>query len=153
MPRIVFFDEGASPQKVLSVTGPSVDEGPFNASGRTDFVVHPDLSALEGVVPRKYWKHLLGSIVEYTAQEKTDQDTAEAARDAANVVARLDDIRSQAAAGFDGFDSNPLLLRAFAETLKDEINTLRALHGLPNRTLAQLRTAIAAKVNDGTVDS
>lgn len=163
MPRIVIFDEVASPQRVIQITGPSVNEGPYHTSGRTDFVVHPDLSLLatldaDGriatyIVPKKYWKHVAGAIVEYTAGEKTTQDTADAAQDAINEQAQLDDIRDRAAVGLDDFEVNSLLLRAFADIVKDEINILRALHSLPDRTLAQLRTSIVNKVNSGDVDS
>ena len=41
---------------------------------------------------------------------------------------------------------NEKILKAFAELLVDEFNILRALHALPDRTFAQLRTAIRNKV-------
>lgn len=41
---------------------------------------------------------------------------------------------------------NEKILKAFAELLVDEFNILRALHALPARTFAQLRTAIRNKV-------
>lgn len=41
---------------------------------------------------------------------------------------------------------NEKILKAFAELLVDEFNILRALHSLPDRTFAQLRTAIRNKV-------
>ena len=41
--------------------------------GVTDKLVNPDLSALSAVA-QKYWKHSTGSIVEMSAQEKTDID-------------------------------------------------------------------------------
>ena len=43
-------------------------------------------------------------------------------------------------------DEERRLLRAFAELVMDELNTLRALHSLAPRTFAQLRTAIKNKV-------
>jgi len=44
------------------------------------------------------------------------------------------------------------LLKAILGLLVDEINTLRGLHGLPARTVAQVRTAIAAKLDSGAAD-
>ena len=41
---------------------------------------------------------------------------------------------------------NQKILKALAELLVDEFNILRALHSLPPRTFAQLRTAIRNKV-------
>ena len=38
------------------------------------------------------------------------------------------------------------VLRAFAKLLVQELNILRALHGLPPRTFAQLRTAIRNEI-------
>jgi hypothetical protein len=153
MPHIIVFDEFATPQKVLSVSGPSVDNGPWEASGRTDFVVvaPPDLLPLASV-PKRYWKHVAGSIVEYTAAEKTIQDAADAAARAAQVVAEIAATRVNAKNQLAEFAELGLLLRAFADLMKDEINILRALHALPNRTLAQLRTAIDTRVDDGSVD-
>jgi hypothetical protein len=40
------------------------------------------------------------------------------------------------------------LFRALVESLVDEINTLRALHSLPDRTVAQARTAILNKIDN-----
>jgi len=47
----------------------------------------------------------------------------------------------------DTFDDDERrLLRAFAEVVLDELNNLRAQHGLAARTMAQLRTAIRNKL-------
>ena len=146
MPRIVVFDELADPQRVTSVTGISENEGPWVASGRTDFVISPDLSQLDGIVPRRNWKHSGGLIVEFTQAEKDTRDAAEAA---ANDLST----REGAKSGLEGFGSQSLLMRAFADIIKDEINALRALHSLPDRTLAQLRSAIDGRIDGGTVDS
>lgn len=43
-------------------------------------------------------------------------------------------------------DKERRLLRAFAEVVLDELNNLRAQHGLAARTMAQLRTAIRNKL-------
>ncbi len=168
MPRIVVFDEAANPQKVLSVTGPSENEGPWNASGRTDFVVDPDLTAVSGI-DRRYWKHEAGSIVPMTAGEQSAQDAA----DAAALTA------SRRQFGKDTLDdaTQGILLRAFADIVKDEFNIVRGwtrdfqtevaaatnladfkarvatLPTLNDRTLAQLRAAIQARIDTGNVDA
>ena len=148
--NIVIFDEAASPQRVLRVLI-SVHEVPYLT--RTDAIINADLSALEGIVPRRDWKHESGAIVAWTQAEIDTRTAAEAAAQAAAAAQELVNIRAEAAAGMDNFEVTPLLLRAFADILKDEINQLRALHSLPDRTLAQLRTAITAKVNGGSVDA
>lgn len=45
-----------------------------------------------------------------------------------------------------------VLLRAFALVVLDEINTLRGQHGLPARTMQQLKTATLNKIQAGTAD-
>ena len=48
------------------------------------------------------------------------------------------------------FESHPRfrkMMIAFADIIKDEINILRNQHGLPNRTLAQLKTAIGNRIS------
>lgn len=152
MPRIVIFDENVTPQRVLKVTGRSENQGAWDDSGRTDYVVDPDLSSLDGV-PVRDWKHEDGGIVEWTQAEKDARSTAEAAGKVTDAAAVLAQIRSEAAAGLDGFDREPLLLRAFAAIVLDEINRLRDEHGLEHRTLAQLRAAISSRVESGDVDA
>lgn len=44
------------------------------------------------------------------------------------------------------------VLRALVSVLLDEVNTLRTLHGLPQRTLAQAKTAILNRLDDSAVD-
>ena len=64
--------------------------------------------------------------------------------DATLVQLELDEETQRVKDTFD--DKERRLLRAFAEVVKDEINILRGQHGLADRTLAQLRTAIKNKV-------
>ena len=154
MPRIVIFDELATPQRVVGMTGPSSPLAPYEA--RSDVVINPDLSALATIdgnfeivsytVPRRDWKHEAGAIVTMTAGEI-------AARDAAQAAAQDLSTRESAKNGLLGFDSRSLLMRAFADIIREELNVLRALHSLPDRTLAQLRNAMGNKVDGGTVDS
>ena len=64
---------------MLSVTGPSENQGFWDDSGRTDFLVNPDLSALEGLVPQRYWKVVGTDVVAFSVAEQNAQDAAEAA--------------------------------------------------------------------------
>jgi len=41
----------------------------------------------------------------------------------------------------------PEMFRAFAEIIMDELNILRAANGLPDRTMAQLKTAMKNKLS------
>ena len=151
MSTIVLFNPARTPQKVSTVVLRANTEdfgsqiaGVFVANAGV--VVDPDLSLLEGFVPRKYWKHVAGEIVEYTAAEKTAQDDAETA-------AQTTEVRAEAVGSLARFEPSGLLLRAFADVVRDEINILRAEHALPPRTLTQLRNAINLRVNNGSVDS
>ena len=92
MSLVVIFDEGASPEKVLGVVR-SADTPDFSA--RTDVVINPDIDALDGVVPQKYWKHDTGSIIEFAQAEKDAQD-------AADVAAADASMRSAGKSLFDG---------------------------------------------------
>ena len=120
--------------------------------------------------PMRYWKVVSGSVVLMTAGE---QNTVDAAITTANTLA----VRAAAKAMLDGFLSSSLFQRAVADIIKDEINSLRGwvvsfkaqvalatnlanlqtrvagLPDMPDRTLAQLKTAIKNRVDDGTVDS
>jgi len=145
MANVVIFDEAATPQKVLghlkSVHTPDY-------LNRSDVVINPQLNALEGIVPRKYWKHENGAIVEYTQAEKTAQDTAGAS--SAELATRV-----SAKANLDGFVPDPLFHRALVAVVLDELNVIRAIPnvGLSALTLTSLLSAIDAKVDSGSVDS
>jgi hypothetical protein len=69
-----------------------------------------------------------------------DQANIDAATAAAGVAISRDKEK-------DLYDSRRLF-RALVEVLIDEINVLRAIESLPNRTLAQARTAIQAKIDN-----
>ena len=43
--------------------------------------------------------------------------------------------------------SSPEMIKAFAEIIMDELNALRSQHGLPDRTMAQLKTAMKNKLS------
>ena len=67
------------------------------------------------------------------------------------VVADRDDHNIQEASqALNDFQNNPKLRRimtAFAAILVNEINILRAEHGLPDRTLSQFKTAIQNRIS------
>lgn len=87
-------------------------------------------------VPDVSQPDLDAALVDYTANQ--------AARDSAFVQVRTDAETSRVQDSFD--DDERRLLRGFAELLIDELNTLRTLHSLPDRTFAQLRTALRNKI-------
>ena len=142
MALIVIFDEGATPQKVFAVH-PSANTPDWE--GRSDVLINPDLSAVDGIVDVDYWKVVAGQVVPFTAQEIADQDAADAAEVDTNT-------RSGGKGYFNGQTPEGLAFRAFADIVKDEINILRAQHGLADRTLAQLKSAIQSRIDSGDVD-
>lgn len=99
------------------------------------WVINPDLSAVIGF-PSKYWT-ITGDGVSLMAQTARDAvDTQEAmdtiALDRSQQKLRIDDER---------------VLKAFALVVLGEINTLRAQHGLADRTAVQLVNAIKQRVD------
>ena len=109
------------------------------------FGVLTDPPTLDGVnlgVPKK-WD---GTDVRDATQ--TEIDGFPAQRDADELL--ID--RDQAA---KSYTDDPVLRKALVALVKvlvDEINTLRALHSLPDRTLAQAKTAIQNAITNGDVD-
>ena len=100
-----------------------------------DWIINPDLSAVGGF-PSKHWV-ITGDVV--SLMDQADRDAVDA-REAADALTadrtanklRIDDER---------------VLKAFALVVLDEINLLRAEHGLAARTGSQLINAIEAKVD------
>ena len=62
-------------------------------------------------------------------------------------------LRKTASDALDKINSNEALIRALAFVVMDEINILRAQHSLADRTPAQLRNAIKAKITSGDADT
>ncbi len=60
--------------------------------------------------------------------------------DAALEVGTLDAVANE-------LDQARTIMRAFAEVVLDEVNILRAQHGLAPRTLVQLKQAVRAKLS------
>ena len=96
-----------------------------------DWIINPDLSAVVGFDAR-YWE-ISGDTVSLMDQAARD------AVDAAALSATKDAVA-------DELDAQTTVMRAFAEVVVDEINILRAQHSLPDRTLAQLKTAVRGKL-------
>ncbi len=92
-----------------------------------NYIEDPDLSSVTGQ-PSIYWK-ITGNVISLMSQ--AEQDAVDAAalivnRD--NKITEIDDLEGS--------------LRQIVRIIMDELNTLRGFHGLPVRTLSQLRTAI-----------
>ncbi len=109
-----------------------------------DWAINPDVSGVAGN-PVRYW--FLDGTTNPEGFEVIDiVDAATmAAIDAAIAATQLTQQRDGAKNEFDAQRT----LKALAELLVDEFNILRALHSLPDRTFAQLRTAIRAKIDAG----
>ena len=112
-------------QELKSVSPSSLAEPLAN------YISDPDLSAVAGE-PSKYWT-ITGDVI--TLKSQPDQDII----DFADNEARLDNIA-------DDIDQAQTYLKAFAEVMLDQLNTLRAEHALPAATLAQLKTAVRNKL-------
>lgn len=97
-----------------------------------NYILAPDLLSVAGQ-PVKYWV-ITGDVVSLADQATRD------AIDAAELTASRDDVINNEIDNLEG------VVRAFAQVMMDEINILRAEHSLPDRTLAQLKTAIRNKV-------
>ena len=52
----------------------------------------------------------------------------------------------------DANAKDSVLMRALILILIDEFNILRAKHGLPSRTIEQLKTAIKSRIDNGDAD-
>jgi hypothetical protein len=97
-----------------------------------NYVEDPDLSAVSGQ-PKKYWE-LLGDIFSLA-------DSAEmVAIDAAELAATRDSLA-------DEIDRAESYSKAFALTIMDELNILRAQHSLSDRTPSQLKTAVRNRMD------
>ena len=150
MPSVIVFDEGASPQQVLRFIT-SISEHQYQ--GRSDVKIYSDrttqteaiVKALVASVGRKYLKVVGDDTAEMNGGEKNAVDAAEVAAIDAN-------LRAVANSLYNGQQEQGQALRALVKVLLDEINTLRALHSLGDRTLAQAKTAIQGAIDAGDVD-
>jgi len=96
-----------------------------------EWIINPDLSAVSGQ-PAKYWVISGDSVtfMDQASRDAVDAELRDASRESA--VKQLDQTED--------------ILRAFMLVVLDQFNALRALHGLPDATPAQLRDAIKAKL-------
>lgn len=98
-----------------------------------NYIEYPDLSSVKGY-PKKYWA-ITGDVISLISQ--TARDTLDATQ--------LESDRDRAA---NKLNNNENLLRAIMLVVTEEFNILRAEHGLPARTLPQLKTAIRNKLGN-----
>lgn len=91
-----------------------------------------------------YWDNSIGT---QPTQAQLDAVT-QANIDSATLTAK----RGEATSIKDDTTVDGIKWRAIALILLDEINTLRALHGLSARTISQFKTAYANKISGGTAD-
>ena len=121
----------ASPSTMAERFGLVFTNPDGSAVGNAEWILEPDTSLVDGQ-PTIYWI-VTGDVV-------TLMDAAaRAVVDAASEALQLDSIS-------DELDQTQTILRAFAEVMLDQLNTLRAFHSLPAATLAQLKAAVRAKL-------
>jgi hypothetical protein len=95
---------------------------------------HPDSSELE---------------CESADQATLDTAFADYVADQTNIDAATQAARNTAGRDFDkDLYDNKRLWRAVVELLIDELNILRTIEGLPDRTIAQARSAIRTKIDN-----
>ena len=100
---------------------------------KSNYIEEPDLSSVLGQ-PSKYWV-VSGDIVSLMSQSEMDAvDVAELSTQRDAMAGQLDQIEN--------------VLRAFALAVLDEFNILRAQHGLPARTISQLKQAVRSKLGN-----
>ena len=120
-----------------------------------------DARFADGIVILSQWDDVLAGGPQPTEQEITD-----AGNDLTTVNGQVFSewyaenggdatltLRKRASDLLDNVRDNEALIRALAFVVLDEINLLRAEHSLADRTPAQLRTAIKAKIAAGDADS
>ncbi len=110
-------------------------DGDGNGQGNATWISNPDLIAVTGFKP-KHWT-IVGDVVSLMTQAERDAVDAQIAADTLtgereNEKSRYDTERS---------------LKALALIVMDELNVLRAFHGLPDRTPAQIKVAFQNKVD------
>ncbi len=93
-----------------------------------NYISQPDMSAVEGV-PSQYWV-ITGDVVSEMSQAEKDVIDAQMLS-----YARDNEIQGQ----LDGLES---VLRQVVKLVVNEVNILRAQHGLADRTFAQVKTQI-----------
>lgn len=101
------------------------------AEPEANYIFMPDLTTVSGF-PSKYWT-ITGDVVTLMSQAERD------AVDAAELVTQRDTVTAQ-------LDQLEGIMRAFALAVLDEFNVLRSKHGLPSRTIAQMKAVVRNKL-------
>lgn len=168
MGRIVKYDPSSSlvPGDVTQFLD-LVDE--LNYSGQRNTLINPDISAVDGLNV-DYWKVLDGAVVPMETNERVAIDQA--------IAAAIDSqIRDQAKNSIGGLSPEALIFKAKAAIDIDEQNIIRGwimsfkaqvalalsledfktrvagLSDLPDRNLAEMKTAINSKIDTKTMDT
>ena len=130
------FVERASPSDMkLRFPALVFVDGAGNGQSNATWLWNPDLMAVAGFEP-KHWA-IVGDVVSLMTQAERDAVDAQLAADA------LTKNRESEKTRYDDEKS----LEALALIVMDELNILRALHSLPARTPAQIKTAFRNKVD------
>ena len=95
---------------------------------QTNYIEEPDLSAVAGF-PSIYWI-ITGDVISLMTQTERD------AVDAAALSATRDALVAEEVDGLE------VVLRQLVKLIVSELNILRSQHGLPDRTLAQVRNQL-----------
>jgi len=103
-------------------------DGSGSAAGNADWIWNPNLSAVTGQ-PSKYWT-ITGDVVSLMSQAERDavDASAETAQRDERILREIDSLEST--------------MRQLVKLMVSELNILRALHSLPDRTLAQVRNQL-----------
>jgi hypothetical protein len=136
---------------------------------REDVLINPSTMSVIGV-PLRYWKVVNDATIEEMTQPEKDQVEADI------LAERILNVHEGGKILLEEFDISPIVIRAFADIVKDEINILRgwdmdlkaavaasnnleqlkaniaALPDLPDRTLPQLKQEIKDRIDSGDVD-
>lgn len=166
MPNWAIYDTNTNDVKKYLISDPNDPTYPVGVNEGS--LKDPDTTEVAGQ-PIRYWKHVDGSLQLKTAGEQASADSALAA-------ALLSSQRAGAKEIFDGDSPNSKILKAIVLLLIDELNVLRerdrdravdvaaatnlanlktrwaAQSSLADRTAAQAKTAIEAKINAGNAD-
>lgn len=147
-PFAVFFDPNSTPV-ANRVTGFRESVNDLEYQGRPDALL---LDALPSVNLKQ--AKVEGQLVMPLSQSDSNLIALTIWIAASNSVVQADaNLRTAAKRAIQSeLNEQALALRAMALTMLDEINALRAQHGLAPRTAAQLRNAIQAKIDDKTAD-
>lgn len=140
MPFVIKFDHTVTPSPIL-MAGQVIEELPF--INRAGYLVRPPMP--DGWTVENCFVE--NGVVRLKTQAEMDAfNAAKAAADAAAAAALEIAQHDGAVALYDASDPTARLLKAVCLVVLDEVNTLRAQHGLAARTAAQFKTAVLNKI-------